>query len=42
VLARRYAGAFYELATEQKQLDAVASDLRTLKHLQQDIVSFDI
>lgn len=33
VLARRYAGALYELAEERKQLDTVATDLRTLKGL---------
>lgn len=30
VLARRYAGAFYALAEDEKQLDAVAADLRAL------------
>lgn len=29
-LARRYGGALYELAEQDKQLDAVAADLRTL------------
>jgi F-type H+-transporting ATPase subunit delta len=33
ILARRYAGALYDLAAEQKQLDAVAADLRLLKRL---------
>ncbi len=31
ILARRYAGAFYELAEQEKCLDAVANDLRTLQ-----------
>jgi len=33
VLARRYAGALYDLAQDQKQLDNVAGDLRTLRNL---------
>ena len=33
VLARRYADALYELAEEQKALDAVAADLRGMKQL---------
>jgi F-type H+-transporting ATPase subunit delta len=33
VLARRYAGALYDLAGEEKALDAVAEDLRGLKTL---------
>lgn len=40
VLARRYAGALYQLADEQKQLDAIASDLRALKNLQQESAEF--
>ncbi|MFY9287167.1 MAG: F0F1 ATP synthase subunit delta [Alphaproteobacteria bacterium] len=40
ILARRYAGALYELADEQKQLDAVASDLRALRNLQQESTEF--
>ncbi|HEU0118127.1 MAG TPA: F0F1 ATP synthase subunit delta [Alphaproteobacteria bacterium] len=33
ILARRYAAALYDLADEQKQLDAVAADLRALRNL---------
>jgi F-type H+-transporting ATPase subunit delta len=33
LLARRYAGAFYELAESEKNLDAAAADLRTLQQL---------
>jgi len=40
VLARRYAGALYELAAEQKALDAVAEDLRTLRSLARDSAAF--
>jgi F-type H+-transporting ATPase subunit delta len=37
VLARRYARALYDLAAEQKQLEAVAHDLRALKLLLHDV-----
>ncbi len=40
ILARRYAGALYDLAEEQKQLDAVATDLRTLRNLNQESAEF--
>jgi len=40
VLARRYAEALYELADEQKQLDAVASDLRALRILHYESPEF--
>jgi F-type H+-transporting ATPase subunit delta len=40
VLARRYADALYELADEQKVLDAVAADLRTLRILQLESAEF--
>ncbi len=40
VLARRYAGALYDLASEQKQLDAVAGDLRGLKQLLRESAEF--
>jgi F-type H+-transporting ATPase subunit delta len=40
ILARRYAGALYELADEQKQLDAVADDLRALKVLECESADF--
>ncbi len=40
VLARRYAGALYALAEEQKQLDAVAADLRALRNLHQESAEF--
>jgi F-type H+-transporting ATPase subunit delta len=40
VLARRYAQALYELADEQKQLDAVAADLRMLRNLHRDSAEF--
>ncbi len=40
ILARRYAGALYDLADEQKQLDAVASDLRALRILNQESAEF--
>ncbi len=40
VLARRYAKALYELAEEQKQMDAVAADLRMLRSLQHDSAEF--
>lgn len=40
ILARRYAGALYDLAEEQKQLDAVASDLRSLRSLNQESAEF--
>jgi F-type H+-transporting ATPase subunit delta len=40
ILARRYAGALYDLAEEQKQLDAVASDLRALRILNQESAEF--
>ena len=33
ILARRYAGAFYELAEDQKVIDAVANDMRTLMQI---------
>lgn len=36
VLARRYASAFYQLAEEQKALDAAAADLRLLKSIAQE------
>ena len=42
ILARRYAGALYELAEEQKQLDAVAGDLRNLKALAQESREFQM
>ena len=37
MLARRYAKALYELAAEQKQLEAVAHDLRSLKQLAHEV-----
>lgn len=37
VLARRYAKALYELADDNKQLDAVAHDLRSLSQLLTDV-----
>jgi F-type H+-transporting ATPase subunit delta len=40
VIARRYAGALYELAHEQKQLDAVAADLHALKGLYSESADF--
>jgi F-type H+-transporting ATPase subunit delta len=40
ILARRYGGALYELADEQKQLDAVAADLRNLKILAAESAEF--
>jgi len=40
VLARRYARALYELASEQKQLDSVAANLSSLKALLQDSDEF--
>jgi F-type H+-transporting ATPase subunit delta len=40
VLARRYAGALYDLAEAQKQLDVVASDLRTLRTLTHENAEF--
>ena len=40
ILARRYAGAFYELAEEQGQLDAVAGDLRGLRILRNESQEF--
>ncbi len=42
VLARRYGGALYDLAEEQKQLDAVAADLRALRNLQDESAEFRI
>ena len=36
LIARRYAKAFYELAAEQKKLDAVASDIDSLISLNDD------
>lgn len=41
-VARRYAKALFELADEQKQLDAVAEDLRGLKNLARDSAEFRI
>lgn len=35
ILARRYAGALYELAAAEKQLEAVAADMRLLNDLAQ-------
>jgi F-type H+-transporting ATPase subunit delta len=40
ILARRYADALYDLAGEQKQLDAVAGDLRLLNRLQRESAEF--
>ena len=40
ILARRYAGALYTLAEEEKQLDAVATDLRSLKVIEQGSSEF--
>ena len=40
ILARRYADALYELASEHKQLDAVAADLRLLKILARESAEF--
>lgn len=40
VLARRYAGALYDLAEEQKQLDVVAGDLRALRTLNHESAEF--
>lgn len=40
ILARRYAGALYDLAAEQKQLDVVAGDLRLLKRLGRESQEF--
>lgn len=42
ILAHRYAGAFYELAEEQKQLDAVAADMRALRVLGQESKEFQV
>ena len=36
ILARRYSGALYDLAQEQKQLEAVALDLHFLRQLQNE------
>lgn len=33
LIARRYAKAFYELADEQKKLDAISTDIKTLQSL---------
>lgn len=40
VLARRYAGAFYELAEGEKSLDTVAADLRCLLQIAEDNADF--
>lgn len=40
VVARRYASALYALADEQKQLDAVAADMRALQVLVRDSAEF--
>jgi len=40
ILARRYADALYELASEHKQLDAIAADLRMLKILARESAEF--
>jgi len=40
VLARRYGGALYELADEQKQMDEVAAELRGLRSLVRDSAEF--
>lgn len=40
VLARRYAGAFYELAEDQKVLDTVAADLRVLLKISEEDADF--
>ena len=40
VLARRYAGALYDLAQEQKQLDAIAADMRFIHQLTGDSAEF--
>jgi F-type H+-transporting ATPase subunit delta len=40
ILAKRYAGALYDLADEQKQLDAVAADLRMLYSLHNSSAEF--
>lgn len=40
ILAQRYAHALYDLATEQKQLDVVAGDLRALNQLRQESPEF--
>src|ERR1700678_4142190 len=40
ILARRYAGALYELAEQKKQTDAVAADLRMLKDLRESSAEF--
>lgn len=40
VLARRYAGAFYELAEGEKNLEAVAADLRSLLQIADDNAEF--
>jgi len=42
VLARRYAGALYDLAQDQKQLDAVAADLRILRNLGRESAEFHL
>jgi len=39
-VVRRYAHALYELAAEQKQLDAVTGDLRALEKLAQESAEF--
>lgn len=39
-LARRYASAFYDLAEDEKQLDAVAADLRNLLHIADSSADF--
>ncbi len=40
ILARRYAGALYELAADQKQLDTVTADLRMLRILARESAEF--
>jgi len=40
VLARRYAGALYDLAEEQKNVEGVAADLRTLRNLGRESAEF--
>jgi F-type H+-transporting ATPase subunit delta len=40
ILARRYATALYELAAEQKQLDAVADDMQAIKLFMRESVEF--
>ncbi|MDP9127933.1 MAG: F0F1 ATP synthase subunit delta [Pseudomonadota bacterium] len=42
ILARRYAGALYDLAEEKKQLDTVAADLRVLRRIRLESPEFQL